>query len=104
MNRRGFLKGMAGILASGFAPAVVGSGILMPVKTIWKPDRPIFIGTDWGREDASSTLQSWNELQAYIDEHRKTQFFLTGNQWDKSFIEKMTGPEGSNFPIIRLDK
>jgi len=30
MKRRGFL---AGILAAGFAPAVVGSGILMPVKS-----------------------------------------------------------------------
>ena len=30
-TRRGFL---AGILASGFAPAVVGSSVLMPVKKI----------------------------------------------------------------------
>ncbi len=34
MNRRDFLRGMAGILATGFAPAVVGSGVLMPVRTI----------------------------------------------------------------------
>lgn len=33
-TRRSFLGGMAGILASGFAPAAVGSGILMPVKKI----------------------------------------------------------------------
>jgi len=104
MDRRGFLKGMAGILASGFAPAVVGSGILMPVKTIWKPDRPIFIGIDWGREDASSTPQSWNELQSFINEHKKQENFFAGIQWENYFIEKMTGPEGSNFPIIRLDK
>ncbi len=31
MNRRGFLKG---ILAAGVAPAVVGSGILMPVRMV----------------------------------------------------------------------
>lgn len=31
MQRRGFL---AGILAAGFAPAAIGSGILMPVKKI----------------------------------------------------------------------
>ncbi len=31
MNRRGFL---AGILAAGVAPAVVGSGILMPVRMV----------------------------------------------------------------------
>lgn len=34
MNRRNFLGGMAGILASGFAPAVGHAGILMPVKKI----------------------------------------------------------------------
>lgn len=37
MNRRGFLRGMAGILAAGVAPAVIPSGILMPVRTLWKP-------------------------------------------------------------------
>ncbi len=37
MDRRSFLRGMAGILATGLAPAVVGSGVLMPVRTIWKP-------------------------------------------------------------------
>lgn len=31
MNRRGLL---AGILAAGFAPAAIGSGILMPVRRI----------------------------------------------------------------------
>lgn len=34
MNRRGFLKG---ILAAGVAPAVVGSGILMPVRKLIMP-------------------------------------------------------------------
>lgn len=34
MNRRGFL---AGILASGFAPAAIGSGVLMPVRAIVRP-------------------------------------------------------------------
>lgn len=28
---------MAGILAAGIAPAAIGSGILMPVKTLWTP-------------------------------------------------------------------
>lgn len=31
MQRRGFL---AGILAAGFAPAAIGSGVLMPIKKI----------------------------------------------------------------------
>lgn len=34
MNRRGFLQS---ILATGVAPAVVGSGILMPIKKLWTP-------------------------------------------------------------------
>jgi hypothetical protein len=34
-TRRGFL---AGILAAGFAPAAIGSGVLMPVRTIALPD------------------------------------------------------------------
>ena len=33
INRRGFLQS---ILAAGIAPAVVGSGILMPVRQIWR--------------------------------------------------------------------
>ena len=34
MQRRGFL---AGILAAGFAPAAIGSGVLMPVRRIVTP-------------------------------------------------------------------
>ena len=36
-SRRGFLKGMAGILAAGVAPAAIGSGILMPIRNLWTP-------------------------------------------------------------------
>lgn len=39
MNRRGLLRG---ILAAGIAPAVVGSGILMPLGKVWVPP-PIVI-------------------------------------------------------------
>jgi len=34
MNRSGFLEG---ILASGFAPAAIGSGVLMPVRRLAFP-------------------------------------------------------------------
>ena len=37
MNRRNFITGMAGILSAGYAPAFVGSSVLMPVKKIWTP-------------------------------------------------------------------
>lgn len=44
MNRRGFLKGMAGILAASTAPWVVTkAGVLMPVKQIQLPTHPF----DW---------------------------------------------------------
>lgn len=43
MNRRDFLRGMAGILAFGVAPAVVGSNILMPIRQIVLPtDEEVF--------------------------------------------------------------
>jgi hypothetical protein len=34
IDRRGF---MASILAAGFAPAAIGSGVLMPVARLWTP-------------------------------------------------------------------
>lgn len=34
MNRRDILTGLAGIFAAGFAPAAVGSGVLMPVRRV----------------------------------------------------------------------
>ena len=37
MNRRRFLTGMAGMLAAGVAPAVLPSGIIMPVKKLLVP-------------------------------------------------------------------
>lgn len=45
MNRRGFLKGMAGILAAGVAPAVLPSGVIMPVRNLWTP-RIVITGKD----------------------------------------------------------
>ena len=42
ITRRGFLKGIAGILAASAAPAViVQPGVLMPVRRIWTPSFPI---------------------------------------------------------------
>lgn len=48
MNRRGFLQS---ILAAGVAPAVVGSGILMPVRSIV----PLDITTTLGEYMASKS-------------------------------------------------
>ena len=45
MDRRGFLKGMAGILASGIAPAALPSGIIMPIRQIIVPQSLYITGT-----------------------------------------------------------
>jgi hypothetical protein len=37
MNRRGFLTGMAGILAAGYSASVLPSGVIMPVKALLVP-------------------------------------------------------------------
>lgn len=43
-NRRTFLKGMAGILAAGFAPAVMPSGIIMPIRKLMVSSQSLFTG------------------------------------------------------------
>ena len=48
MNRRAFLAGMAGILASGIAPAVLPSGIIMPVRKIETEIPPWLAGLEPG--------------------------------------------------------
>ena len=53
MKRRGFL---AGILAAGFAPAVVGSGILMPVRRLVVPS------LDIGVTDVTVSLSEFGEI------------------------------------------
>lgn len=57
MNRRGLL---AGILAAGFAPAAVGSGILMPVRRLrhaLQHPWPIHgFGVDWTVESLQPFL------------------------------------------------
>jgi hypothetical protein len=54
MNRRGFLGGLASILAAGVAPAAVGSGILMPVRQLIAPTEGIVVmGWDMGHGDAT---------------------------------------------------
>jgi hypothetical protein len=45
MNRRGFL---GAILATATAPAIVSSGVLMPVRKIWTPAEPFFFAIDEG--------------------------------------------------------
>ena len=49
-SRRQFLGGLAGILLSGCAPAVLPSGIIMPIRKLWVPKNEL-LTIDWiGRE------------------------------------------------------
>lgn len=71
MNRRNFLGGMAGILAAGFAPAAIGSGVLMPARKILVPeDFPDFYTRTYKvpREPfADGHMHWWGESDSRID-------------------------------------
>lgn len=43
MNRRNFITGIAGILAAGFAPTVLPSGVIMPIRKLWTPDASFIV-------------------------------------------------------------
>ncbi len=50
MKRRTFLQsGIAAILSAGVAPAAIGSGILMPVREIIKPEDSAIVYYDWAK-------------------------------------------------------
>jgi hypothetical protein len=56
-TRRSF---MASILAAGFAPAAIGSGVLMPVRRIVAPlVKPGWVGYDWGIEDPTVSIEAY---------------------------------------------
>jgi hypothetical protein len=57
MNRRHFLTGLAGILASGVAPAVLPAGSIMRVKSILLP------GDDFDWESYSVVIDPWHGLR-----------------------------------------
>jgi len=51
MQRRLFLTGLSGILASGFAPAAIGSSVLMPTRQVLAANNTFFHnGEDSDRE------------------------------------------------------
>lgn len=63
MNRRGFL---GAILATATAPAIVSSGVLMPVRKLWTPAEPFF-AIDEGHADVTRALRKLH-LNTYYDE------------------------------------
>ncbi len=38
MNRRNFLRGMAGILSAGYSASVLPGGVIMPIRQLWTPN------------------------------------------------------------------
>ena len=59
INRRGFLQS---ILAAGVAPAVIGSGILMPVRTILVPEAAKLIISPEGAEGLNVLFRGYPKL------------------------------------------
>lgn len=65
MNRRNALSGLAGILAAGFAPAAMGSGVLMPVRklvTLHRSDGIVFWSTSADSEVSGLWVRSGQEF------------------------------------------
>ena len=67
MNRRSFITGMAGILSAGYAPAFVGSSVLMPVRKIWTPKTGMEMMHEWG-----ANLNGYYYSLALSDELKKS--------------------------------
>jgi hypothetical protein len=76
LSRRGFLGGLAGILAAGVAPAAVGSGILMPVRQVIAP-RPDVLTYDYGRGEAFE-IWSYDKDEVQIQAIPREQLYLNG--------------------------
>lgn len=65
MNRRRFLTGLAGILASGVAPAVVPAGSIMRIKPVLVPGKDFVFTVEDVIRGASEVLE--NEIPlAYL--------------------------------------
>lgn len=69
MSRRRFLKGMAGILATGLAPAVLPSGIIMPVRELWVPEWTGELVMGWSCDaEGAPSIRGW---RGWLDKNGK---------------------------------
>ena len=60
MNRRGFLTGMAGILAAGYSASVLPSGVIMPIRKVWVPEQAVWrYGVDPAFGDSVTVWECW---------------------------------------------
>lgn len=94
MTRRVFLKGMAGILAAGVAPAVVGSNILMPVRRIWTPPSLWVADKNFIFTMSNPTATDSLLMSLWVEDER-------GNKiWQQDYISPQPiGPEGTSIKI-----
>lgn len=81
MNRRNLLGGLASILATGFAPAAVGSGILMPIRKIAAANRTFFLD---GQSDDESVFKQFIDGEDVYFNGKRVDVL---NSWE---LEKMT--------------
>ena len=90
MNRRSFITGMAGILSAGYAPAFVGSSVLMPVKKVWVP------GDRW--IEFNEFAKTWNgELGRY----ESMRFIVAG--FREKFTQKYAKFEGEWQGVVGVE-
>ena len=88
MNRRRFLTGMAGILAAGCAPAVLPSGIIMPVRKLWVLGVDMAIGPD------ATLIAQYDGLLSYVTIFKR---------WDTEFFYNVGDPKPSPLAYLRPD-
>jgi hypothetical protein len=88
-TRRTLLAGLAGIFAAGYAPASVGSGVLMPVRRImpayWPRTTIAFEGLQLGARDALDSLASQYQFEVVTT--------LDAPIFGQRFSEIRVGPE-----------
>jgi hypothetical protein len=89
MNRRSFLQS---ILAAGVAPAVIGSGILMPVRKLWTPPLVINLGPSYLTFDHEDFVSRYMRVVA---EH-------LANRIDSDMLDLYSGEQWTEQQTLRL--
>lgn len=85
MNRRHFLTGLAGILASGVAPAVLPAGSIMRVKAVLVPgeDFDPYRGIQWDQEfiQELKRIQAENPYRPTLTINKIAQYVRLPPRW-----------------------
>ena len=101
MNRRGFLQGLAGILASGVAPAAIGSNVLMPIRKLWTP--PAMAWTAFVENGSKFVIYvqavsaedgRWMPVKEEVLPGEKRQFFIPASNHQSIIVEGIGGGGG----------